>query len=458
MDRGLAYSSKICAQREHERRAELHKKKLHKVKPSVDTSEPRTFALAHVHGNLKKEQMLEERYTEIDRENRILLQKMSNIMKQPQSARGPGPTAPPQPRTSSAGPPRSLNNDARKKELLRITRENQIILKRIQQAQPVYNHVEWEGLNRRNMMYLRNSAEYPLVLRSARGRTAELTPLDAVDRGGPASARSAPPDSSTMPSVGQAEDTNKLVLSEKMVLGVDGDGASSGQSTFFVEMLTDGGLLRISAHDEDSGASLDLAVSEKSHRRLFREADGEYARIAQMLRVLGGRLVLDDPAALPPVQPPPAQPAPAQPAPALPQRAWPPPEEVEPEAAAAALEAKTPTPPASRPASRSSGGYASRPGSRATAGRHATQPRPTSTPSATTQTDDELDAAGLCRGSVLTALPERGGLRAEVSISYDPPDNDDYADVQVRLRGLTPSPDTLSGHTYDRVSSRSVGS
>merc|ERR1719195_2438130 len=76
--------------------------------------------------NWKKEQMLEERYTEIDRENRILLKKMSNIAKQtpPNSARVPGP--------------HSLNRDARKRELLRITSDNQAILKRIQQAQPVY--------------------------------------------------------------------------------------------------------------------------------------------------------------------------------------------------------------------------------------------------------------------------------------------------------------------------------
>ena len=78
----------------------------------------------HIRNNLKREQMLEERYSEIDRENRILLQKMSDIMRQPtfsmmKEARGPN----------------SLNKDYRKKELIRITQENQAILKRIQQAQ-----------------------------------------------------------------------------------------------------------------------------------------------------------------------------------------------------------------------------------------------------------------------------------------------------------------------------------
>merc|ERR1712187_742398 len=74
------------------------------------------------------------RYSEIDRENRILLKKMSEIMRQ--------------------------------------------------QAQPVYNHIEWEGSSKRNNTYLKNCAEYPLVLRSARGanRSSELVALDLDGR------------------------------------------------------------------------------------------------------------------------------------------------------------------------------------------------------------------------------------------------------------------------------------
>merc|ERR1719446_292379 len=80
--------------------------------------------------------------------------------------------------------PQSLNRDARKKELLRITKENQSILKRIQQAQPVYNHIEWEGNHRKQSSYLKNCAEYPLVLRSARGpnRSSELVNLGSDGR------------------------------------------------------------------------------------------------------------------------------------------------------------------------------------------------------------------------------------------------------------------------------------
>lgn len=38
----------------------------------------------------------------------------------------------------------SLNKAYRKRELQRITAENQAILRRIQQREPVYNHFQWE--------------------------------------------------------------------------------------------------------------------------------------------------------------------------------------------------------------------------------------------------------------------------------------------------------------------------
>merc|ERR1712136_619639 len=109
-----------------------------------------------------------ERYTEIDHENKILMKKMSHIMCQDSA-----------PESQRIGGPQSLNRDLRKKELLRITRENHGILKRIQQAQPVYNHVEWEGNYRRTLGYLQNCSEHPLVLRKTHRPSSELIPIEA---------------------------------------------------------------------------------------------------------------------------------------------------------------------------------------------------------------------------------------------------------------------------------------
>merc|ERR1719163_2042220 len=116
--------------------------------------------------------MLEERYSEIDRENRILLEKMSTIMRDKTVSSPP----PPIQERRERGPV-SLNRDYRKKELLRITKENQAILKRIQQAQPIYNHVQWEGDHRRQKGYLQNCCEYPLVLKKRTPPSSELVRL-----------------------------------------------------------------------------------------------------------------------------------------------------------------------------------------------------------------------------------------------------------------------------------------
>jgi len=196
MDRAIPAGSKICAKREERRRHEQHKQRIQGVRPMVDTSLPPGAFMDHVRSNLKREQLLEERYSEIDRENRILLKKMATIMT------SPSPNVPKRPLVAerpSPGPT-SLNRETRRKELLKITQENQQILKRIQKAQPSYNHVEMEGNHRRHMGYLRNCAEYPLVLRtprSARGparglRTSELVPLTEEDDTRPRSARSPP--------------------------------------------------------------------------------------------------------------------------------------------------------------------------------------------------------------------------------------------------------------------------
>jgi E3 ubiquitin-protein ligase TRIP12 len=241
--------------------------------------------------NLKREQLLEERYFEIDRENKILLQKMSDIMRNSSYA---GDRA-------KSGPP-SLNRDLRKTELMRITQENQAILKRIQKAQPIYNHVEWEDSYRRSATYLRNRCEYP-PMPSVRGkissRGGSLTPLMGTKPStasgdemralsssarGPLSGRSGDADVGKPRSAPDgAEEDLRYVLKE---------GKKIGGTNYIVEMVTDGRTLAISAYDADSQRTLELLVSEKNHRRVFRDAGGDYNLVAERLRVAGDQLNL----------------------------------------------------------------------------------------------------------------------------------------------------------------------
>lgn len=295
MDRGIPVGNKLCARYEDMRRQQLHRDRIVNMKSTIDTSQPRVLALQHLVTNMKREQLLEERYSEIDRENRILLNKMSDIMAKPgvSTPRGAPAGTPRTPRDVSGRPPSgpvSLNRDFRKKELLRITKENQNILKRIQQAQPVYNHVESEGSYRKHQAYVKNCAEYPVCLGTPRktprsmGASSELVQLA--------------PELSEM----EAEESldayrRKPVLKEEQMIG---------NRYYQVEMASDGVQLYISAHDPSTQASMELILKEKAHRKLYREVKGDYSQLAKRLALADGgqRLViLDAPGRMPPPAP-----------------------------------------------------------------------------------------------------------------------------------------------------------
>lgn len=55
----------------------------------------------------------------------------------------------------------SLNRDVRKKELMRITLENQAILKRLQEKQPTYSVTQWEKQFQEVVRLRDNICEYP---------------------------------------------------------------------------------------------------------------------------------------------------------------------------------------------------------------------------------------------------------------------------------------------------------
>ena len=60
----------------------------------------------------------------------------------------------------------SLNREQRKRELQRITRENQNILGRIQAAEPTYDHLAWAEHEKQHEEYMKNICELPLVINS----------------------------------------------------------------------------------------------------------------------------------------------------------------------------------------------------------------------------------------------------------------------------------------------------
>ncbi|XP_065483035.1 uncharacterized protein CFAP97D2 [Caloenas nicobarica] len=58
---------------------EGHKKRIQAAKPSVDTSSPAIYS--HLHLKLGKLKLEEDRHSAIERENRVLLEKISRIVR-----------------------------------------------------------------------------------------------------------------------------------------------------------------------------------------------------------------------------------------------------------------------------------------------------------------------------------------------------------------------------------------
>ncbi len=83
MNKNLPILNKIVSKKWKEYENDVHKKKLHDIKnrirPRIDSSPPPSFK--HLADRKKQEQLMEERFTEIEKENRILLEKVTQMMK-----------------------------------------------------------------------------------------------------------------------------------------------------------------------------------------------------------------------------------------------------------------------------------------------------------------------------------------------------------------------------------------
>ncbi len=156
----------IIAEKIYQRKVDEHHKKLKAAKSTIDNKPPR-YSGATPKRNLKKEQITSERYTEIERENRQLLEKMTKIMHEKNEL------------SSSAiktRQPRSLNICYRQREVQRITGENLAILQRLKRTEPTYSAIAWEEDRLRHEHYLRNIVVHKLDDDGKRPRASSAAP------------------------------------------------------------------------------------------------------------------------------------------------------------------------------------------------------------------------------------------------------------------------------------------
>nr|XP_006114600.1 uncharacterized protein CFAP97D1 [Pelodiscus sinensis] len=127
---------------------EDHKKRIQTAKPVVDTTPPLTYD--HLHLKLKKLKLEKERLSIIERDNRLLLEKMSCIMRMKGRIDN-----------KNYYQAKSLNREKRERELLRVSQENHAILDRITKCEPQYQIQTWQEDWQRVEKYMNNISRYP---------------------------------------------------------------------------------------------------------------------------------------------------------------------------------------------------------------------------------------------------------------------------------------------------------
>lgn len=73
MDRGIPTPNRECTRRWEDYRDFIHEKNKRTVRPMTDNSVPSTYNLGHMLHNAKKDQIMSERYAEIDYQNKYVV-------------------------------------------------------------------------------------------------------------------------------------------------------------------------------------------------------------------------------------------------------------------------------------------------------------------------------------------------------------------------------------------------
>ncbi|XP_067264926.1 sperm axonemal maintenance protein CFAP97D1 isoform X1 [Chanodichthys erythropterus] len=140
---------------------EMHRSKVKSAKPTINTTPPKTYG--HLLVKFKKRQLEEERISRIERENQMLLDKMSHIM---QTNGGVD--------CRNDYVKKSLGTEKRQLELLRIAKENEWILQRLSSCRPRYSVHVWHEQWLKNLELMENIGRYPRLY------TAQRSPLPPI--------------------------------------------------------------------------------------------------------------------------------------------------------------------------------------------------------------------------------------------------------------------------------------
>ncbi|KAJ3122849.1 hypothetical protein HK098_002425 [Nowakowskiella sp. JEL0407] len=164
--------NKLLAKKWDKADRKLHLEKLAKIRPRVDNSLPKVHL--HLQLKLKKLRIEEDRISQIERENNILLHKMNHIMREESHHKDYSW----QQDELTYG--HSLNYVSRQREQSKIQAENQAIFQRLEAKAPQYDHYKFLLERRQNVTYLQNISTYPAHFNQLRKRLDDILGFSPV--------------------------------------------------------------------------------------------------------------------------------------------------------------------------------------------------------------------------------------------------------------------------------------
>ena len=208
MNRAEQVCNKVVQARVQKKKLRTLRRRLKQVKGSVDSAPPKSLTLSHLKKNLKKAQMLEDKFHEIEHQNRTLLQRMSDIMEKPSKTTDS--------RRKEAPHVHSLNLQRRRENLDRITNDNSHLLSRLKGMKPYYNVDAWEADHQKNHKIMKDIMEHEYLGDEPSGTPHRKTAKWVASGGsGVAAARAARSSRSGRPETSQPKPrrTHRRVLS-----------------------------------------------------------------------------------------------------------------------------------------------------------------------------------------------------------------------------------------------------
>ena len=261
MFRAIPVSNKYLSEKWFEKKKKKHYSIIKNMKPKVDSSCPYTFRPENQKPKTPSYKVPALRKLEIDRENRILLQKMSKL----------GSTHTPASRNSSS---KSLNRDFRKKQSIQITMENLALLKRIHQSKSCYDTQKWESDRKKHERYLKHMCQYEYKLGTPSSKTMSSCGTEKTLK---------KPRSGNLPPLSSTSALGKFILIEN--------------KNFKVEIQKKQSKIVIVAKEPESGDRFKLMLSVEEAKQIL--GGDKYENLTDFLSLENGALVLIDPRALP---------------------------------------------------------------------------------------------------------------------------------------------------------------